>query len=277
MDKKEEVKGKQENKEKREKGEKDKEEKLKETEKIEEEKERKIVVPGEIVAHGFQFLPGDGTRREGPDILAMKFGLLEKNDRLVKIIPLSGAYLPRVGNTVIGRITDMNFNGWFVDILSPQEAFLPVSECFARINKADLAEVFDIGDMIVAKVKSIKSRNIDLTMRDHGLHKLSDGMIVKVNSSRVPRIIGREGSMVKIIKDETNCNITIGQNGVIWIKGNDIDDELLAKEAIEFIVEKPFIEGLTDTIKEFLVKKKEEMKREEKEKLKETEEKKKEK
>ena len=171
------------------------------------------------------------------------------------------------GEDVIGKITDVSFNGWFVDILSAHLSFLPLSGCEGRINKNDLTEVYDIGDIIVSKVKSVKSRTIDLTMRDRGLHKLTGGLIIKVNASRVPRIIGRSGSMVKTIKDETACNIIIGQNGLIWIKGINIDDELLAKEAIDFIVKKPFIEGLTDKIKDFLEKKKKEIKKDKKDKI----------
>jgi exosome complex component RRP4 len=236
--------------------------------KPEEREKRGIVVPGELVAKGFEYLPGEGTKREGSEVVAIKYGLLDKNERFVKIIPLSGAYIPRIGNTVIGRITDLSFNGWFVDILSAQSSFLPLSECSGRINRNDLAEVYDIGDMIVSKVKSIKSRTIDVSMRDRGLHKLIGGLIIKVNASRVPRIIGRSGSMVKTIKDETLCNIIIGQNGLIWIKGMNVDDELLAKEAIEFIAKKPFIEGLTDKIKDFLEKRKKELKKSEKKELK---------
>jgi exosome complex component RRP4 len=250
-------------KKKEEKPKKEKEiktEKKEKTEKPALEEKREIVVPGEVVAQGFQFLPGEGTKREGAEVIAIKFGLLEKNERLVKIIPLSGAYIPRVGNTVIGRISDLSFNGWFVEIISAHLSFLPVSECFGRINKNDLSETYDIGDMVVAKVKSVKTRSIDLTMREHGLHKLTGGLIIKVNASRVPRIIGRGGSMVKTIKDETGCNIIIGQNGMIWIKGMNVEDELLAKEAIHFIAEKPFIEGLTDKIKEFLERRKKEIK-----------------
>jgi exosome complex component RRP4 len=103
-------------------------------------------------------------------------------------------------------------------------------------------------------------------MKDRGLHKLTGGLIMRVNASRVPRIIGRAGSMVKTIKDETGCNIIIGQNGLVWIKGMNVDDELLAKEAIDFIAKKPFIEGLTDKIKEFLTERKKEIKKEQKEK-----------
>ncbi|MEM4153158.1 MAG: exosome complex RNA-binding protein Rrp4 [Candidatus Pacearchaeota archaeon] len=229
----------------------------KETEETE-HKERIIVAPGEVVAKGMEFLPGEGTRREGNDIVAIKFGLLEKQDKLMKVIPLSGAYIPRVGNVVIGEIIDVTFNGWIVDIASPHLGFLPITEVPMYVNK-DLTEYYDFHDNIVAKIKAVKSRGIDLTMKDKGKYKkLEGGMIIQINPTRVPRIIGRAGSMVNVIKEETGCSIIVGQNGIIWIKGKTVDDELLAKEAIDYIVEKPFIEGLTEKIKEFLQKKKKE-------------------
>lgn len=221
-----------------------------------EKKKRAIVVPGEIVATGAEFLPGEGTRREGKDIMATRFGLLEKGDKLVKVIPLSGVYIPRVGNTVIGQILDVTFNGWFVDIRAPHIAFLSVAECSGYINKKDLTEHYNFKDDIVTKIKSIKARGIDLTMKERGLRKLEGGMIIKINPTRVPRVIGRAGSMVNAIKSETGCNITIGQNGIIWIKGKKVEDELLAKKAIDLIVKRPFIEGLTEKVKEFLEKEK---------------------
>lgn len=248
--------------------EKEKKEKGAEYEQEHEHKERAIVSPGEVVAKGMEFLPGEGTRREGNEIIAIKFGLLEKQDKLVKVIPLSGAYIPRAGNIVIGEVIDITFNGWVVDIASPQLAFLPVAECFGYINKKDLSEYYDFHDNIVTKIKAVKSRGVDLTMKERGLKKLEGGMIIKINPTRVPRVIGRAGSMVSVIKDETGCSITVGQNGAIWIKGKNIKDELLAKEAIDYIVEKPFIEGLTEKVKEFLQKKKsqeiKEIKKEEK-------------
>ncbi len=237
------------------------------------EKERIIVAPGEVVAEGKEFLPGEGTKREGNEIISLKFGLLEKQEKLVKVIPLSGAYIPRVGNTVIGEIVDVTFNGWMVDIGSPQMAFLPVAECFGFINKRDLTETFDFHDIIVTKIKSVKSRGVDLTMKERGLKDLQGGMLIQVNPTRVPRVIGRAGSMVSMIKDETGCNIIVGQNGVIWLKGLSVDNELIAKEAIDLIVEKPFTEGLTEKVKAFLEKKRKEIKPKEKKEIKEEKEK----
>lgn len=239
-----------------------------------EHKPRVITVPGEVLVSGPGYLPGEGTRREGQDIVSSKFGVVEKNDKLIKVIPLSGAYIPRIGNNVIGEITDVTFNGWIVDISSPQMAFLPASECFGFINKRDLTEYYTFGDNIVTKIKAIKSRGVDVTMKDRALRKLEGGMIIHINPTRVPRIIGRAGSMINTIKDETGCSIVVGQNGIVWIKGTNVENELLAKEAIEIIVEKPFVEGLTEKIKEFLSSKvkKPKVEKEKKESKEETEE-----
>ena len=57
--------------------------------------------------------------------------------------------------------------------------------------------------------------------------------------------------MINLIKDETKCNITVGQNGFIWIKGDKIEDELYAKKAILFVTEKSFTSGLTDEVKKW--------------------------
>jgi len=227
-----------------------------------EKRERVLVVPGETVATG-NFLPGDGTQKDGSEIIATRFGLLEKEDKLVKVIPLSGAYIPRRGNTVIGQVTDITFNGWLMDIMAPQQAFLPVAECFGRLDKEDLGSYFTFKDMIVAKIKSIKSRGVDLTMRDAGLGKIEGGIIIKVNPTRVPRVIGRAGSMVNTIKQETGCNVIVGQNGIIWLRGKSPEDEMLAEEAIDMIVKKPFVEGLTEKIKEFLIEQKAKFKKKE--------------
>jgi len=95
-----------------------------------------------------------------------------------------------------------------------------------------------------------------LTMADRGLHGLTGGMIIEINSNKVPRVIGKMGSMVNMIKTETNCNITVGQNGIIWIGGEKIEDELLAKEAIMMIAEQSASGGLTEKVEAFLKKRK---------------------
>jgi len=238
-----------------------------EEENYEEDKKekREIVIPGETIVSGQDYLPGEWTKREGKDIVALRFGLADKAERLVKIIPLSGAYMPRKGNVVIGRVLDITFNGWIMDIDAPYQSFLPAMEASKFVNKNDLSECYDIGDMLAVKVFSIKRKGIDLTARGRNLGKLEEGMIIRINSNKVPRVIGKEGSMINLIKNESNCDITVGQNGIIWIKGNKVEDELFAEKAILFVTEKSFIEGLTEKTKEWLEKNKKSEKRELKE------------
>ena len=197
------------------------------------EKEREIVTPGETIVSGSDYLPGEGTRRDGDEIVAERFGLIEHSGKLIKVIPLSGVFIPRRGNVIIGQVSDISFNGWMTDINAPQSSFLPLSEV------------------------PIKQKGIDLTLDYKGLGKLEGGMIIFINPNKVPRVIGRAGSMIKLIKDETNSRITVGQNGLVWIRGDKVEDELLAKKAVMFVAENSFVSGLTDKVQNYLKQEKE--------------------
>lgn len=219
--------------------------------------ERKIVIPGEIIFEGDDYLPGEGTERREGKIVALKFGLAEETKNLVKVIPLSGVYQPRRGNVVIGKVENITFNGWVINIDTADSAFLSLMEVPRYVNKDDLKEVMDMGDMVVAKIYSINKRGIDLTLKLNGLGKLDGGIITKINPNKVPRVIGKEGSMISLVKDETGCQITVGQNGIIWIKGKKVEDELFAKKAILYIAENSQMSGLTDEIKNWFDEEKE--------------------
>ncbi len=212
---------------------------------------RKLVIPGEIIESGENYLPGEGTEKRGEDIIAIKYGLAEESNKLIKVIPLSGVYLPRRGNVVIGKVENITFNGWVIDIGTAESSFLSLSEVPRYIDKNGLDEVLDIGDMMIAKIVEITKRGIDLTIKVRGLGRIDEGLIIKINSNKVPRVIGKEGSMISIIKDETKCDITVGQNGLVWIQGATVEDELFAKKAIMFIVENSFVEGLTEEVKKW--------------------------
>ncbi|MGV8142839.1 MAG: exosome complex RNA-binding protein Rrp4 [Candidatus Pacearchaeota archaeon] len=217
---------------------------------------RTVVVPGEIIASGEDLLPGEGTRREGNDVVASRFGLSEKVGRVVKIISISGAFVPRRNNVVIGRVADIVHSGWIIDIDYAQNGFLPLMESPRFVNKHEMDQFLAIGDMVSAKVWSVSPKSIDLAMKGKGLGKLEGGFVFRINPSSVPRVIGREGSMINLIKENTDCNITIGQNGWIWVKGQELDNEVKARKAIEFIAEKVHVSGLTEKMEEWFAKNK---------------------
>jgi exosome complex component RRP4 len=213
--------------------------------------ERKIIIPGEVIAKGSDYLPGEGTEKRGEDIVALKYGLSEEMNKLIKVIPLSGVYQPRRGNSVVGTVVNITFNGWVVDIGASDNAFLSLKEVPRYVDQDGMDEVMDIGDTMVGKVWNVNKRGIDLSIKSRGLGKVEEGIVMEVNSNKVPRIIGKEGSMIKLINDETGCNITVGQNGWIWIKGGSIEDELFAKKAILFLVERSFMSGLTEEVEKW--------------------------
>ena len=213
---------------------------------------RKIVIPGETIIEGEDYLPGEGTEKKGGEIIARRYGLAEETNRLVKVIALSGIYQPRRGNIVMGKVENITFNGWIIDLDSPIGAFLSLTEVPRYVDKSGLSDVLDIGDMVVAKIIGVNNRGIDLTIKSRGLGKIDEGLIVRINSNKVPRVIGKEGSMINLIKKEAGCSITVGQNGLIWIKGDRVEDELFVKRAILFVSEKSFVSGLTEEVKKWL-------------------------
>ncbi len=220
---------------------------------------RKIVMPGDLIAKNPR-AAGYGTYVEKGKVYAKFLGLLDKTDTSVRVIPLKGRYIPSSGDVVIGIVREVTANGWIVDIYSPYQAFLPVLEYpeNAMRNKK-VNEVLDIGDAIIGKVLSIDPKmKVTLTMKDKVCKPVRVGRIVAINPARVPRVIGKKGSMIKMLKSELGIQIVVGQNGLIWING-DRRKVSIAEEAIYIIEEEAHTEGLTDRITEFIKKKKGEL------------------
>ncbi len=226
----------------------------KEAKKTAESKDREVVVPGQVVAKGLDFLPGDGTMREGQNIIAIKFGLLDTIGRLVKVIPVTGAYYPKKDDIIIGKVIDITPIGWVISFGGPSTGFLTLAEGTREYveRNADLTKYYDFGDLVAARVIVVKPRSIDLSMKGPGTRKLEGGLVVKINTHKVPRVIGKRGSMINLIKEETNCNIVVGQNGFIWVKGRTIESELIAREAIKRVEALSHTSDLTEKIKDFL-------------------------
>lgn len=218
-------------------------------------KDKDIVVPGDVLAEGMDFLPAGGAFREGENIIASQVGVVSVNGRLLKLVPLNAKYIPKKGDTIIGKIADVTNNCWFVEIGYSNQACIPLRDgSMEYIPKgADLTQYYDYGEYVVANITNVSgSKEIDLSMKGPGLRKLSEGRIIKVNSAKVPRIIGKQGSMISMIKQMTDCRIIVGQNGLIWLYSVDPLKELIAVDAIKKIEEKAHIQGLTDEIKVFL-------------------------
>ena len=210
-------------------------------------KEKDLVVPGEILAED-DYYAGRGTFQENGKVCSNLLGLVSLRNKKISVIPLKSKYLPKKGDVVIGKIDDVRFSMWGVDINSPYPGILPASEVFGR-DKKDLSRVFDIGDVLFLRIVDVDEvKKVKLGLKGRGMGKFKGGIIVDIAPTKVPRLIGKKGSMINMIKDKTGCKIVVGQNGLVWVKGKQ-DMEQIVKDTIKLIEKEAHTSGLTDRIK----------------------------
>jgi len=226
---------------------------------------RQLVTPGDLIAEG-EYIAGENTFVEKGKIYAARVGIVDYETKKVDVVALKAFYIPKPGDIVIGTITEVGFNGWTVDINSPYIALLRASDVLSRPfkpQKDDLPQVLDAGDLVVAKIVSYdRTHDPQLTVAEPGLGKITRGQILKITPTKIPRVIGKKGSMISTIKQETGCNIILGLNGVVLVTGKALEDEELAVRAILKIEQESHTSGLTDRITQML--KEEKSKKEEK-------------
>ena len=184
--------------------------------------ERKQVLPGDVIARG-NHRYGNYIEKRGDEYIALRVGVAEVTHEGLKLNPASGPYLPRSDDQVIGKVVDINGFGWVVDINSCFDGFLPASFVFGRdFSPAthDLSSKFRVGDVIGARIESFdRSRDPQLSIRGEGYGKIPEGEIIKIAPTKVPRLIGRRGSMINLISERTGCDVKVGQNGVVVVVG----------------------------------------------------------
>ena len=224
---------------------------------------RQLVTPGDLLAEN-SYLAGENTFKEDGKIYATRVGLVNYENRNIYVMALKSFYIPMVGDTVIGKVVEVSLSGWIIDVKAPYLGMLRASDVLERSfrpQKDDLPSMFDIGDTIIAKVAaSDRTRGPLLTIREPGLGKITRGQTTEVTPTKIPRLIGKKGSMVTMIKQEAGCRILIGQNGLVHISGRSPKDERLAIMAIRKVEQEAHTSGLTDRVAEMIRKEKNEKK-----------------
>jgi len=207
------------------------------------------VIPGDLVSDD-EAQRGDGTYVHDGSVYASLYGILNKREK-IRVVPLSGKYIPTRRDVVVGFVKEVTFSNWIVDIRSPYDGLLHVSEYPKRIELDEMSAHLKIGEAVLVEVKEVDPMmKIELTMRDRRLRAIRSGRIVEISPSKVPRLIGHGGSMISLIKSKTDCSIVVGQNGRVWINGKACD-EALAVEAIDKIERESHIPGLTERLGKF--------------------------
>ena len=119
--------------------------------------------------------------------------------------------------------------------------------------KDDIRKHFSIGDILAAEVTAFnRTRDPVLSVKGRGLGKLRGGRIFDIIPAKVPRLIGRKGSMINLIKTELNCRLIIGQNGKVWVLTKSLERELIVEKIIRKIGTESHTSGLTDRVKELI-------------------------
>ena len=209
--------------------------------------DKNLVIPGQILADD-EYYPGRGTFKEDGKICSSLIGLVSLRNKKIRVIPLKSKYVPKKGDVVIGKINDVRFSMWDVDINSPYSGILPAFEVFGR-DKKELNKVYDVGDVLFLRVIDVDEvKKAKLGLKGRGLGKFKGGIIVEISPTKVPRLIGKKGSMINMIKNKTDCKIVVGQNGLVWVKGDE-DMEQLTREIIHTIEVEAHTSGLTNKIK----------------------------
>ncbi|MEM2909390.1 MAG: KH domain-containing protein [Candidatus Bilamarchaeaceae archaeon] len=200
--------------------------------------ERRIVLPGDKVAEGQVNIPYTYYDPDSNARYATLVGLVDETGRY---IPIEKSYSPTVGDFVVGIITDVRHAGYNVTLGIPAEGF--ISSKFLRVN-------LQLGDVVMGRVKAVERGSIELGE----IRRLPPGKIVEFPSAKIPRLIGKNMSMLELLKQHGKGDIVIGSNGYVWISENADIPKVI--RAMELISERAHKTGLTEMIVEFFEKEK---------------------
>lgn len=216
---------------------------------------RKFVVPGDIITTG-PLRTDENVIRDGDRIIATSVGISEIFDNGVRVLAFSGIYLPRIDDVVIGKVVSQYLMSWELDINSCYVGVLRADEVFGRDfspSSDDLKSKLSKGELVLAKIANFdRSRDPLLTVRSRELGKLESGELIKIAPMTIPRLIGKQGSMIKTIESATNARVKIGQNGLVVVSCEDPVGLSKTIKVIEMIDSNSHVSDLMERIKSFL-------------------------
>ncbi|HHF59294.1 MAG TPA: RNA-binding protein [Thermoplasmatales archaeon] len=209
---------------------------------------RELVLPSQLLGDTKKYKAGVGTFVEDGKIYAERLGILNIKDNVITVTPLRGKYEPKAGDVVVGIVIEVGAAVWMVDINAIYPAFLHINEVPWFVEVGNTSKFLNYGDVILAKVKSAgEPDKVQITLKDRGLHKINGGTLIETEPTKVPRIIGKNASMITALKRYTNCRIFVGRNGRIWADGTPEGIQKIER-AIRLIEREAHTYGLTERV-----------------------------
>ena len=219
------------------------------------ESKKRYVLPGDFITTAPLRLQ-DNVALEGKRITSTTIGLSDISDDSVRVISLTGVYIPKIDDLVIGTITSIFGNSWFADINSCYQGMLLGQDVFGRGSyptTSEMKERLEKGDIIYARIANFdRQREPLISIADKNLGKIDSGELTKISPTKIPRLIGKHGSMIQTIEASTNANITVGQNGLVVVSCSETNGLLKALAAIRMVDEQAHLVDLTDKVKKML-------------------------
>lgn len=207
--------------------------------------EREIVFPGQLLSDNGK-RSGEGTYVMDGKVYAAQVGIATLRNNKVYVIAFKGVYKPQPGDRVVGIVTDVKPNGYEIML---------GRHLTGSIRIPDRREVkslnLHVGDVIYVKVKDSGLRGITLDHLDK-FKKINEGILVSIHPAKVPRLIGRRGSMINMIKKLTKCELIVGRNGMIIVRGPSPTQEFAAISAIRLVESEAHSQGLTERVEKLI-------------------------
>ena len=179
--------------------------------------ENQFVLPGDVIITG-DYTPEQNVTLEGDKLISTTIGFSEIKDNLVTVTTLSGFYSPRTDDLVVGKVISHNALSWEVDINSYYSGILLASDIFGKDyspSKDDLSLKLTVGDIVLARIANLGSRDPLITIAGENLGRIDSGELLKTSSTTIQRLTD---SMIQTIEASTNATLTVGQNGLIVLK-----------------------------------------------------------
>lgn len=207
-------------------------------------RDREIVVPGQLLSDNPQ-RAGAWTYVAGGKVYAAVVGVASVGQEKINIMAERGPYKPSEGDPVVGVVTDVKPNLLEINLGGHLLGTLRTRDREKR--RRHVQRLPAVGDVIYTTVKysGIKGMFLD---EGEGLKKIERGLLIWVSPVKIPRIIGKRGSMLNALKRETGCQFYVGRNGLIAIAGPDSEREFIAASAIRMIERESHSQGLTERV-----------------------------
>ena len=203
--------------------------------------DHEVVLPGQLLSDDGK-RSGEGTYVVDGKVYAAQVGLATIRNNRVCVIAFKGAYRPQVGDEVIGVISDVKPNGFDVVLGKHLTGVIRIPDR-RKVQNLGLR----VGDVISARVKESSLRGIILE-HTRRMRKFDKGLLISIHPAKIPRLIGRRGSMINMIKRRTGCRIVVGRNGLIVISGPSPAQEFAAVTAIKEVEREAHTQGLTERV-----------------------------